>query len=157
MTDKKATLTINDSEAPIELGVLTPTLGPDVLDVRALQDARADLRVLAHLQPLLVGEGGRLAQDGVQDPHLAQVVQEPREPDALHARRREAELLRQRLRDAPHRARVLGGAGVAGLWRRAVRRGAGKVRVEGAKYRVAIDGTKGVLKSFKDARRRAKV
>lgn len=36
MTDKKATLTINDSEAPIELGVLTPTLGPDVLDVRAL-------------------------------------------------------------------------------------------------------------------------
>jgi citrate synthase len=36
MTDKKATLTINDGEAPIELGVLSPTLGPDVLDVRAL-------------------------------------------------------------------------------------------------------------------------
>lgn len=34
MTDKKATLTIsNDGETPIELSLLTPTLGPDVLDV----------------------------------------------------------------------------------------------------------------------------
>jgi len=37
MTDKKATLTINnDGETPIELSLLTPTLGPDVLDVRTL-------------------------------------------------------------------------------------------------------------------------
>ncbi len=37
MTDKKATLTIsNDGETPIELSLLTPTLGPDVFDVRTL-------------------------------------------------------------------------------------------------------------------------
>ena len=77
------------------------------------QDPGAQLRVLAHLGPLVLVERTGLLEDGVGDPDLADVVQHAGEVHALDLVGAHAHLGRDRTRVATDELRVPGGAGVA--------------------------------------------
>ena len=85
----------------------------DVLEPGAVEDASAELGVLAHFVPLGVGELARLLEDGVRDADLADVVKHAGEVDALRLARSHRQLGGDQLGVAADGLRVAGGAGVA--------------------------------------------
>lgn len=79
------------------------------------QHARAHPWMRLDGRELLVGEPSRLAQDGIGDAHLAQVVQEARHGDAARLARRAARLQGQGVGHARHTPEMSTGVGVARL------------------------------------------
>src|SRR5204862_1285571 len=65
---------------------------PDVVELGSSEDARADLRVLAHLGVLVVGERARLAQNRVGHADLPDVVEDARHAHAFDLVVRQPEL-----------------------------------------------------------------
>ena len=85
---------------PVGLLVVRDDPRREILERRALDEPRADLRMASHLVDLLVSERPGVTDDHVGDPDLADVVQEAGEPDARAALLVEAELPRGPLRIA---------------------------------------------------------
>jgi hypothetical protein len=75
--------------------------------VAARQDVGADPRVAPHDRQLARGQPPGLAQDGVRDPHLADVVEDGGASDQLRFRRREPDRGGQPGGEPPHPAVVL--------------------------------------------------
>jgi len=98
--------------------VLGPDHGREVRErVHRRDDPLADLGVAAHVVALALGEPARLAQDGVADADLADVVQEGGGLDVVEVARRHAGLARHAQRQADDRLGVLAGVAVAGFQR----------------------------------------
>jgi hypothetical protein len=87
--------------------------GGQVLELRMGEQARADLGMRADRVPLVGLQRARLAHQPIRYARLADVVHQPREPDALHALGLEAHLPRHPLGVASDRMAVAGVAGVA--------------------------------------------
>ncbi|HET8537186.1 MAG TPA: hypothetical protein VFL73_08410 [Solirubrobacteraceae bacterium] len=89
----------------------------DVVQVRAREHPGAELGVLAHLGPLGLVQRPGLLQHIVRHADLADVVQQPRESDALDMWRGQAEAIRDRLGVAPDGLRMRRRAVVAQVHR----------------------------------------